>query len=265
MACILILTLARVASALILFAESDLWIPFHATLTMISYWVNDLALFLYAFRIWIASSDADKRSKNLYIERFSNLTEREKLSALEPSTIDLPRARFMKYFYMTSQALVIVTFNVVALSTASIYHSFDHIEVDDMYNEHLQVLYWVDNNDLIWWFSISMLVYRTVIIIFLIVAIWNFLLVEVQMDSHSTEGLSKNNCAIAVHICLMVFWVIMGFLSTHFLWKITQDPDENYYDNLELVTVVFLEDLSLAINFWLILHVIDLYQHSMKV
>ena len=63
----------------------------------------------------------------------------------------------------------------------------------------------------------------------------------------------------------MVIWVIMGFLSTHFLWNIMKDPDENYYDNLELVLVVFFEDLSLAINFGLILHVIDLYQLAMKV
>ena len=63
----------------------------------------------------------------------------------------------------------------------------------------------------------------------------------------------------------MVIWVIMGFLSTHFLWNIMKDPDENYYDNLELVLVVFFEDLSLAINFGLILRVIDLYQHAMKV
>ena len=188
-ACILVVTLVRVTCALISFAQADILLPFHATLSMISYYVNDLALFLYAFRIWIASSDADKRSKNLYIERYSDLTEREKLAALEPSTIDLPRARFMKYFYMTSQAVVIITFNVVAVSTASIYNMVDHPEVDDTHNEHLQVLYWVDNIDLIWWFSISMLVYRTVIIVFLIVAIWNFLLVEVQTTNHSTEGL----------------------------------------------------------------------------
>ena len=110
-----------------------------------------------------------------------------------------------------------------------------------------------------------MLVYRTVIIVFLIVAIYNFLIVEVQMTNQSTEGLKKNNCAIAVHICLMVFWVIMGFLSTHFLWNIMRDPDANYYENLELVTVVFFEDLSLAVNLWLILRVIEKYQHSIKV
>ena len=133
-ACILVLTSAHVASALISFAQSKAWIPIHATFTMISYWVNDLALFLYAFRIWIASSDADKRSKNLYIERFSDLSEREKLAALEPSTVDLPRARFMKYFFISSQALVILIFNIVALSTAGIYHGFDHDDDVDTHN-----------------------------------------------------------------------------------------------------------------------------------
>ena len=81
---------------------------------MISFWVNDLALFLYAYRIWVASADADKRSKNMYIEKFSNLSEREKIAALEPSSMDLPRTKFIKYFFVISQAVVIIVFNILA-------------------------------------------------------------------------------------------------------------------------------------------------------
>ena len=82
---------------------------------MLAYWINDLALFLYVMRIWVASADADKRSENLYIEKFSDLTEREKIAKLKPSAVHLKTVKFCKYTFIISQLVMVLIFFTVGL------------------------------------------------------------------------------------------------------------------------------------------------------
>ena len=114
-ACILVLSMAGISTAFFSLFEVPHIKVLSLILNMIGYWANDVALFLYAIRIWVTSADADKRSKNLYIEKFSGMTEREKLASLEPSAVHLPCVKFTKYFFIISQAVVIVAFYVISV------------------------------------------------------------------------------------------------------------------------------------------------------
>ena len=145
-------------------------------LHFVSYWSSDTVLFLYVHRI---SIDAESRSKNLYILHFSELPFQEKQKQLKPSVIVRPRVRFWKNFFIISQAVVILAFTACRevwrpeKDDFEILHRGDHLSY--MQREMIR---WVGNYVLFEFFYITMFVYRTIILITLGKAIYNFLNVD---------------------------------------------------------------------------------------
>ena len=79
------------------------------------------------------------------------------------------------------------------------------------------------------------------------------------MTAQQGEELKKNQFAFTLHILLMTIWVLMEFLSAHYLYEIFNAKSQNQADNIAFVTVTLMQDLSIAADLWLILCVIELY------
>ena len=114
--CILILSFAQLTISIITLAttrQNMAWRGVQAVLSPIFYWTSDAALFLYALRIWVTAADADKRSHNLYIEKFSDLTQKQKIEALKPSVINSRKVKLTRNIFLYSLAIVIIFFNLL--------------------------------------------------------------------------------------------------------------------------------------------------------
>ena len=205
------------------------WRGVQAMLSPIFYWTSDAALFLYAFRIWVTSVDADKRSHNLYIEKFSDLTQKEKIDALKPSVINSKKVKLARKVYLFLFAIVIIFFNLMG---AFFYPDEDDPKVIRKQNQQqMDVTSWIGNVKVLWWQTIVLIFFKGVILAVFLHAIWKFWKIEDQKTG-SGEYLNKNKLSFTAHILLMTLWLLLQILSA---WALNQifhadNADMSYYN-----------------------------------
>ena len=67
---------------------------------------------------------------------------------------------------------------------------------------------WIGNVRVLWWQEIVLIVYKVVILLIFLHAIWKFWKIEDQKTG-SGEYLNKNKLSFAAHIILMTLWLVL--------------------------------------------------------